>query len=81
MAHKLPIIASDLPVIKEILNTTENHLLFNNGNVNDLSSKMKEIIQRKDFIEMGYKSKKSSEMFQINAIKKDWELLFESLFK
>ena len=46
-----------------------------------LKSKMKEIIQRKDFIEMGYKSKKSSEMFQINAIKKDWELLFESLFK
>ncbi|WP_321332107.1 glycosyltransferase family 4 protein [uncultured Bacteroides sp.] len=73
MAHYLPIIASDLPVVKELLGETDNCLIFRNEDVNDLAAKMLFIVKREDLDEMGEKSYAIAKTFQIDNIIQQWE--------
>ena len=75
MAHGLPIISSDLPTSKEIMN--DFALYFRNGDIEDLAQRLKDATQ----IDWQSKSKealKIAERFDINNIIKQWKQLIES---
>ena len=81
MAHKLPIIASNLPVVEEIIGSTENHLFFKNEDINDLSCKMADIIKRNDFKRMGEESIQRAKYFDLKRIIHEWNILLENIIK
>ncbi len=79
MAHYLPIIASDIPIVKEILSEFDNNFIFKNENTNDLAVQMLSIINRKDLEEMGEKSYAIAQTFQVNDVVRQWESIFRKL--
>nr|WP_320058411.1 glycosyltransferase family 4 protein [uncultured Bacteroides sp.] len=79
MAHHLPIIASDLPVVKEMLSEFDNNLIFKNENIDDLATQMLSIIDRKDLEEMGEKSYAIAQTFQVNDIVRQWEDIIDKI--
>lgn len=48
MSLEIPVIASDLPVFKELIINGNNGLLFENKNINDLINKIKILIENKN---------------------------------
>lgn len=81
MAHKLPVITSDLPIIKEILGNSSNYLMFKSEDIHDLSSKMIEMIERDDYEVMKKKSEILACNFGLNIIISDWNNLFNHIIK
>lgn len=45
MSHSLPVIASDLPFVKELLKEKDNHFMFSNGNIEELAEAMTKITE------------------------------------
>lgn len=75
MAHGLPVIASDLPVVKELLADSGNAVLFENENIHDLAQKMEEMVARENLPEMGEISCREAERFRLGNILPQWEQL------
>lgn len=80
MSHRLPIIASDLPVIKELLKEKANHLIFPNENAEELAKAMSKIIKlsSEQLNQMGETSLEISESLKLPAILHQWEKYIES---
>lgn len=76
MAHGLPVIASDLPVVKELLKDSGNVLMFKNKDMIDLSEKMLDITRRGDLEQMGDISCQVADRFRLPEILRQWEVLF-----
>lgn len=81
MSHKLPIISSDLPVIKELLKEQNNHFTFSNGNIEELAKMMTKIseLTQEQLDQMGEKSLEIAESLKLPAIIKDWEEYLETI--
>lgn len=78
MSHRLPIIASDIPIVRELLAGQKNVFIFQNENPEDLAKKMHQMTQEEDLIQMGKESYRISQKFHITKIIRKWELLFAS---
>ena len=75
MSHGLPIVASDLPVCKEILGNFG--IYFNNGDIQDLALRLEEATK----INWKEKSKEAiciADKYDIQAIIKQWKGLIEN---
>lgn len=73
MAHGLPIISSDLPVTRELLEGKEVAILFEKENVCRLSECLNYMATVADLNEISEKSVAYAEKFKIDAIIKQWE--------
>ncbi|MBO5627803.1 MAG: glycosyltransferase, partial [Aeriscardovia sp.] len=72
MAHGLPIVASDLPICKEIMQ--DNCLYFSNGDVNGLARQMSEAT-RMDWRTRSGESIRIAQRFSVDAIIQQWHRL------
>lgn len=75
MAHALPVVASNLPVIREILDNSKSALTFESENVEDLAEKLL-LITTMDLDYMGEKSIEVSKRFDVSAVIREWEYVF-----
>jgi len=59
-ARKKPVVAADIPILREVISNGENGLLFKKNNINDLAEKIRKIITNKNMAmkmgETGYKN-------------------------
>ena len=83
MSHSLPVIASDLPFVKELLKEKDNHFMFSNGNIEELAEAMTKITElpSERLIQMGKVSLEIAESIKLPAIIKQWESYLEYLIK
>jgi glycosyltransferase involved in cell wall biosynthesis len=81
MSYGLPIIASDLPITRELLDGKNVALFFESENVIDLSIKMTEIAQMDSlsFKKMSDNALGCSDHFSIHKIAIQWESVFNDL--
>ena len=75
MSMGLPIIASDLPVVKEILSDEQDCLIFQNGCVASLAEKMDRMVTLKDIHTMGKAAFAKSRHFLVSDIIEQWKKL------
>lgn len=74
MSHGLPIIASDLPVTRELLQGKEVARFFEKENVEELANSLHAMADSPTAIEdMGYKAKAYSKEFQMEFIIQEWK--------
>lgn len=73
MAHGLPVIASDLPVVRELFDGKSNVLLFKNEDAADLAEKMEQMSRNTRWKEMQEESLRTAQMLHIDTIIKEWE--------
>lgn len=76
MAHGLPVIASDLPVCRELLEKREFCLMFKNGNIEDLSYNLKKITKSTFWEKWTKETKEYANTFSLEQITDQWEKLF-----
>lgn len=78
MSHGLPIIASDLPVTRELLQGKGVALLFERENVNELANHLHTMADSSILIEeMGNKAKAYSKEFQMESIIQGWKKIIK----
>lgn len=75
MAHGLPIISSDLPVSKEILE--DFGMYFKNGDAQDLGSRLQEATLL-NWQEKSQQAKAIAQLFEVNQIIEQWKQLIGS---
>ena len=75
MSMGLPVIASDLPVVKEILSDEQDCLIFQNGCVASLAEKMDRMVTLKDIHTMGKAAFAKSRHFLVSDIIEQWKKL------
>lgn len=75
MSMGLPAIASDLPMVKEILSDEQDCLIFQNGCVASLAEKMDKMVTQKDICAMGRAAFAKSQHFLVSDIIKQWNKL------
>lgn len=82
MSHRLPIICSDIPVAKELLNS-DTALFFENENIYDLASKMHQManMDASSLGEMGSQALAYSSKLSIDSIAQEWIECIESNVK
>lgn len=73
MSHGLPIIASRLPVTRELLEPREVALFFESENVEHLAEQMHYIVREADWNQMSCEAISYSKDFMIDNISKVWE--------
>lgn len=73
LSHGLPIVASDIPIAKELLENTGTSLLFKNEDIDDLVRKMEEIVYKSNWQEMSNQSLSYCNLFYIDYIITKWE--------
>jgi glycosyltransferase involved in cell wall biosynthesis len=80
-ASKLPVVASDVDGIKEIIRNNHNGLLFKAGDADDLARKIKELIDDKQKRERLAKElyKNTRDNFSIDKMVKKYEKIYLSL--
>jgi len=81
MSFGLPIIASELPVTKELLDSKGVGLFFQNENIEDLCQKMIEMtnLEENKLSEMSNNALLLAEKFSIDKIVLEWEEMINSL--
>jgi len=72
MSHGLPIIASDIPVAKELLEDSGTCLFFRNEDVDDLVKKMEQIVDESLWLKMSGKAIIHSKQYNIENIMQKW---------
>lgn len=81
MAHGVPVIASDIPGINEVISHDANGMLFNPGDHHKLANKIDEMIsddeKRIQMIKKGLKD--VEEFYNINRLKKDLQEVIENI--
>lgn len=73
MAHGLPVIASDVPVGKELLGDKPFGFLFENGNPVSLAGQMKRVSELAEIGELGEEAKAYAREFGAGRIAEKWE--------
>ena len=80
MSHGLPILASDLPVVQELLGQAGNTVVFRSEQVEDLAQKMLILSQSAELQAMGNESVRVVQKFQLSAILQQWDELLAGMF-
>ncbi|MDD4655772.1 MAG: glycosyltransferase family 4 protein [Bacteroidales bacterium] len=78
MQYKLPLIVSDIPIVKELLSNKEFAYVFKNEDSSHLASQMAQLSSSQELEKIGDMAYKYSEQFRINNIIKEWDILFKS---
>lgn len=80
MSHGLPVIASDLPAMKEMLQKQENHFLFTNGDVKGLAMVMKKATELtpEHWNQMSESSLELSRSFSPTDILRQWKEILKT---
>lgn len=79
MSYHLPVIASDLPVVKELLSEGKNALFFQNGDVEELARKMLQMAEQENIQQMGKEAYLFSKELSIESISTQWNNLLTEL--
>lgn len=79
MAHGLPIIASSIPPVIELLGGNDNVLIFTNEDIDSLACQMKQIAELPidELTRMGNVSEQLCKSFELPVILKQWETLLK----
>lgn len=77
MAHGLPVIASNLPIVEELLGESRAAVLFENGNIAELAERMVGMATSTDLAERGRIAMEYAREFSINNIIKEWKEIIE----
>ncbi len=81
MAHGVPVIASDIPGINEVISHNENGILFNPGDHHKLADKLEELIvddeKRLRIIQRGLRDVK--EFYNINRLRGDLQRIIDNI--
>lgn len=80
MSHGLPVLASDLPVVQELLGQAGNTVVFRSEQVEDLAQKMLILSQSAELQAMGNESVRVVQKFQLSAILQQWDELLAGMF-
>lgn len=81
MSHYLPIIASDIPIVTELLNNTNNGYIFECDNVVDMADKLLLFSETSEYDQMANCSYCISEQLKTSIIIKQWNILLNNLFE
>lgn len=73
MAYGLPVVASDIPIAKELLDGKGMAVFFEKENINRLADCLRYMATEADLKSMGEKSIAYAENFKIDAIIEQWE--------
>ncbi|WP_455667826.1 glycosyltransferase [Phocaeicola sp.] len=73
MAYGLPVIASDVPIVQELLEGKEMAILFKKGDTCCLANCLEYMAQEADLSEMSDKAVAYAECFKMDRIIKQWE--------
>ena len=73
MSHGLPIISSSLPVTQELLANTDTSLFFESEDIDDLATKMEQIVYGNNWGKMNEKTLDYHKQFNIDHIISKWE--------
>ena len=79
MAHGLPVIASDIPVCRELLSGKGVGMMFSTGDAQDLASCMERMAAATDWEAMSSRSLDLSTRFSIGETVARWEELMRSV--
>lgn len=77
MAHGLPVIASDLPITRELLKDKDMAVLFETGNIAQLAGCMSYMADRTDWEWMGNKAVEYADTFHIEKVCDSWNNLLK----
>ena len=72
MSHGLPIVSSDIPIAKELLDSSGTSIIFKNGDIEGLAAKMEQIAYENDWEKMSYTSIEYSKKFNTKSIIGQW---------
>ena len=72
MAHGLPIVSSDLPVAKELLEGRGCGIFFNCGDINDMALALSRMSSTTEWADMSEKALKTSSLFNVENILQQW---------
>lgn len=76
MAYGLPVIASKIPAMEELIEDGKNGLFFTSENADDLKEKLKNLLTNKELLEyLSEEAKKSAQTFP------NWESISKSIFE
>ena len=79
MAHGLPVIASDLPITRELLKDKDMAVLFETGNIAQLAGCMSYMADRTDWEWMGNKAVEYADTFHIEKVCDSWNNLLKKV--
>lgn len=79
MAHGLPVIASDLPITRELLKDKGMAILFEKGNISQLAGCMSYMADEADLVMMGGKALTYAGTFQIEKVCTSWNDLLKKV--
>ena len=79
MAHGLPIIASDLPITRELLEDKGMATLFEKGNIAQLAGCMSYMADKADLAWMGNKAVEYADTFRIEKVCVSWNNLLKKV--
>ena len=72
MAHGLPIVSSDLPVAKELLEGRGCGIFFNCGDINDMALALNRMASTTKWVEMSENALQTSSLFSVENIRQQW---------
>ena len=81
MSYGLPVISSDIPIAKEILENKGVAILFESQNIEILAQRMTEISKYMNLEEMGKMALNYAQKNTIENITKKWAILFDECFQ
>lgn len=76
MSHGLPVISSDLPVARELMEESGTCRFFKNEDVQQLAACMEQLTEETLWMEQSGKSLSRVRDFSVDAIEKEWERVF-----
>lgn len=78
----VPVIAYDIPVVKEVIDNKNDGMIVEQGNIEEYARALEIFISDEENIkEMGIKAKEKSEQFSYEKVLKDWKKLLSNMEK
>ena len=81
MAHGLPIVSSDLPVAKELLEGRDCGIFFNCGDINDMALALNRMSSTTEWADMSENALQTSSHFKVENIRQQWVKLLQRNFR
>ena len=73
MSHGLPIVSSDIPIAKELLDSSGTGIIFKNEDIDDLAARMEQMVYENNWEKMSHTSIEYSKKFNTNNIIEQWK--------
>ena len=77
MAHGLPIVSSDLPVAKELLEGRGCGIFFKCGDIDDMALALNRMASTTKWVEMSENALQTSSLFSVENIRQQWILVLK----